>query len=172
MVANHNAVAPTCQAHSTHPLRCVAVPCPSLQPHGAWARTSAEVGRVAARDLSPGWPPGPPASAARRHAASHASRWAGMIGVTVAALLATSSFVLGMLSIDWRADHLVLWEQSVSREHVLTALQYYVYTIGARPARYTAVLLVIGTLQVCLLGSKIVMGSENNWLFDGASLCT
>ena len=95
-----------------------------------------------------------------------------MIGVTVAALLATSSFVLGMLSIDWRSDHLVLWEQSVSREHVLTALQYYVYTIGARPARYTAVLLVIGTLQVCLLGSKIVMGSENNWLFDGASLCT
>ena len=93
-----------------------------------------------------------------------------MIGVTVAALLATSSFVLGMLSIDWRADHLVLWEQSVSRELVLTALQYYVYTIGARPARYTAVLLVIGTLQVCLLGSKIVMGSENNWLFDGASL--
>lgn len=60
MVANLNAVAPTCQAHSTHPLRCVAVPRPSLQPHGAWARTSAEVGRVATRDLSPGWPPGPP----------------------------------------------------------------------------------------------------------------
>ena len=61
-----------------------------------------------------------------------------MIGVTVAALLATSSFVLGMLSIDWRADHLVLWEQSVSREHVLTANDFiypvFVHELQGREA--------------------------------------
>lgn len=95
-----------------------------------------------------------------------------MIGVTVAALLASSSFVLGMLAMHWRADHLLLWEKNISQEHLLVARHYYVHTIGASPARYRSVLLAIGTLQTCILGGKIVLGSENNWLFDGASLCT
>ncbi|CCU98175.1 unnamed protein product [Malassezia sympodialis ATCC 42132] len=93
-----------------------------------------------------------------------------MIGVTVAALLASSCFLLGMLGMHWRADHLILWESDRTPESVLVALQYYVSTVGAAPTKYTTVLLVVGTIQATILGSKIFMGSENNWLFDGASL--
>ncbi|WFD21782.1 hypothetical protein MEQU1_000438 [Malassezia equina] len=93
-----------------------------------------------------------------------------MIGVTVAALLASSCFLLGMLGMHWRADHLILWESERTPESILVALQYYVSTVGAAPTKYTSVLLAVGTLQATILGGKMLMGSENNWLFDGASL--
>ncbi|WFD25489.1 hypothetical protein MNAN1_000449 [Malassezia nana] len=93
-----------------------------------------------------------------------------MIGVTVAALLASSCFLLGMLGMHWRADHLILWESNRTPESVLVALQYYVSTVGAAPTKYTSVLLTVGTIQATILGTKMLMGSENNWLFDGASL--
>lgn len=95
-----------------------------------------------------------------------------MIGVTVAVVLATSSFALGMLALHWRADHIVMWQMEVTSEQLYTALQYYVHTVGAAPARYTSVLQAIGAIQAVVLGGKIFTGSENNWLFDGAALCT
>lgn len=95
-----------------------------------------------------------------------------MLGVTVALLLACSSFALGVLWVNWRADYLVIWQEPASQTTLLDALHFYSNTVGAEPAKYTAVFLAVGTVQTVILLFKMLVGKETNWLFDGASLCT
>lgn len=95
-----------------------------------------------------------------------------MIGVTVALLLACSSFVFGILWVHWRADYVILWEGTVSQRALLDALHYYTNTVGSSPEKYATVLVTIGTIQTLVLLFKMFAGKETNWLFDGASLCT
>lgn len=95
-----------------------------------------------------------------------------MIGVTVAVLLACSMFVMGVLAMHWRADHLMLWEANLTKENVTIALQYYASTIGIAPQRYAHRLMAIGSIQIVILLLKMFTGGANNLLFDGASLCT
>ena len=95
-----------------------------------------------------------------------------MIGVTVAALLSCSSLLLGVLCMHWQADSLVLLNAQPSHADLLQAANYYAHLAQAPPRSYVHLLLATGTLQMCILGYKMFVRQESNWLFDGASLCT
>ena len=71
---------------------------------------------------------------------------------------------------DLRADHLLLCQTPVTDTAVREALRYYVMNTAAAPVPYAHVFMACLIAQMTLLGTKVVVGSESNVLFDGASL--
>ncbi|PWN44460.1 hypothetical protein IE81DRAFT_321360 [Ceraceosorus guamensis] len=90
--------------------------------------------------------------------------------LTTALVLLSTSFLLGTLSMHWRADHLVLWQSPITHDSLIEAHAYYSQSLTDLPHGLTWLLYIVGTLGVGTTVYKAAGGRESNWLFDGASL--
>ncbi|PWY99037.1 hypothetical protein BCV70DRAFT_201261 [Testicularia cyperi] len=92
------------------------------------------------------------------------------MGLRTGLIIGSTSFLLGTLAMHWTADHLMLWQNPVTYDSVVTAYTYYQDTMVDMTPLFRKTLHGVGTLAALLLISKALGGRESNWLFDGASL--
>lgn len=114
---------------------------------------------------------------------------AAMTGLGTGLVISLSAFLLGVLSMHWTADHLLLWQSPITHQSLVSAHAYYSHTYGINSGSFLPssiragqgsaevkeqglVLHLAWALGCLLVLSKIFFGRrQSNWLFDGASLC-
>lgn len=113
-----------------------------------------------------------------------------MTGLGTGLVISLSAFLLGVLSMHWTADHLLLWQSPITHQSLVSAHAYYSHTYGVNSGSFLPssvggtgkgsadvkeqglVLHLAWALGCLLVLSKIFFGRrQSNWLFDGASLC-
>ncbi|THH10187.1 hypothetical protein EW145_g1481 [Phellinidium pouzarii] len=91
------------------------------------------------------------------------------MGLRVAFVICTTSFLLGILFVHWIADSLTLWKSFITREDIWTSAAYY--SVHARaPAQLGYALAAVVTLGAATILWSFGDGAAGNLMFDGASI--
>ncbi|KIM30153.1 hypothetical protein M408DRAFT_66726 [Serendipita vermifera MAFF 305830] len=91
------------------------------------------------------------------------------MGIRIAVVVMSTSFLLGILMTHWIADSLTLWKSPLTDAHLFTAATYY--GLLAKMNVYMAATIVgIVTLGFMALVLSFQDGEVGNLMFDGASI--
>jgi len=91
------------------------------------------------------------------------------MGLRVAGVIISTSFLLGILLSHWTADSLTLWQTPLTDEHLRTAAIYY-GTFASLPINMLWALVGIAAFGASCLLASIREGQAGNLMFDGASI--
>ncbi|KAG9004858.1 hypothetical protein FRB94_002026 [Tulasnella sp. JGI-2019a] len=91
------------------------------------------------------------------------------MGVRVAGVIVSTSFLLGILFTHWIADSLTLWKSPLTDEHLRTAAIYY-ESLASLPGSMQWFLFAVAITAGSSLCASLWDGEAGNLMFDGASI--
>ncbi|KAG8847314.1 hypothetical protein FRB96_001648 [Tulasnella sp. 330] len=91
------------------------------------------------------------------------------MGLRVATLIISTSFLLGILFTHWIADSLTLWQSPLTDEHLRTAAIYY-ESLASLPDSMQWFLVAVAFTGGMSLLASVWDGEAGNLMFDGASI--
>jgi hypothetical protein len=91
------------------------------------------------------------------------------MGLRVAVIVCTTSFLLGILATHWIADSLTLWQSPLTESHLRTSAAYY-SLLAAMPSNMMSAIYAVGVLAGIALFTSLWDGRAGNLMFDSASI--
>ncbi|KAG8933968.1 hypothetical protein FRC02_010806 [Tulasnella sp. 418] len=91
------------------------------------------------------------------------------MGLRVAAVIVSTSFLLGILFTHWIADSRTLWQATFTEADIRAAAAYY-SIFASLPVSMAWVMIGIASIGAAALWASLNDGNTGNIMFDGASL--
>ncbi|KDQ06740.1 hypothetical protein BOTBODRAFT_39395 [Botryobasidium botryosum FD-172 SS1] len=91
------------------------------------------------------------------------------MGIRTAAVLCTTSFLLGNFLTHWIADYITLWQNPLTEEHLRTSAAYY-FLLSTMPDYMLWIVSAVGALGGISIVASLWDGEAGNIMFDGASI--